>query len=919
MAWHVAVCTWLAQAALGGSVLLIVGCVAAQLCKQPVRRLRVIELTLLGCLLVPWLSRLQFVPHWSAGLLGTPPPPAVEAPTMPSDGPAGIPEARLLAGPPSGPPAADTPPEPPTSSLESAGPEACTAGLVFNPSGQIEHRSDPSVWPPLSLIVVMAYAAATAVLAARWLVGAGRLRSLRRGAVSVPPHVASLFAEVAGPGVRRIELRMSDRLGLPLTCGLRRPVILLPAGMCGDADSAGLRYVLAHEWSHIERRDLFRWHLAGLAGLLFFWQPLFWWLRRQLRLGQDYLADALAARQAGGPTDYAAYLVGLAKCSVELPGECALGIGDRRSNLYRRVLMLVNNREPLQRRCSGLWSVAALAVTVVVAGAVSAVRLDAGDAAAPEKDAPKKEAPKDAGHAAGDKLDYSGTVTDKDTGKPIVDAVVTVRRSLYGDPEVKPEDWIIEETKHKTDKDGKYRFTIPPEQSAKRYLYIELDVEAQGYAPQKGFGYALSMILKNEKIGGRPFFEDVTLRAGKEITGIIQTPDGKPAAGVKVLAYSVTDKRSQGEFEYGSFADTKTDANGKFALTVVTPGPCAFWILPTKYAPSSHAVKDNKRGDLGTFGLTEGIVLKGKAVDAQGKPLAGMFVGAQREDRDDVLGGLPVADSIVRCSPTDDKGEFELMPLPPGMYRVQPSEYNSEPSRDGRGSTNRTLPAVFLPQKVKLVAGQKPDPLEVRAVPHVVIEAQYYDSKGKMRRGHAPFVFGQIDGQSWFTEAKADADGKVTVLAPHGLEYAKLQLSTNEHSALRWRKEKGGALSRAREIDLGTLDKDVKGIEIVRYEAPILLVKVTTKAGAKPKDAGVTAVYPEEKGLTEGRFIVKGGRNSDVTFEEQEDGRFRSEQVLPDEEVTVTAHATGYKDGTTKVKLAEGTTKDVEIVLEEKE
>ena len=95
-------------------------------------------------------------------------------------------------------------------------------------------------------------------------------------------------------------------------------------------------------------------------------------------------------------------------------------------------------------------------------------------------------------------------------------------------------------------------------------------------------------------------------------------------------------------------------------------------------------------------------------------------------------------------------------------------------------------------------------------------------------------------------------------------------------------------------------------------------MKVTAKEGGKPKGAAVTAVYPEGKGLQEGRFLVKNGLNSDVTFEEQEDGRFRSSQLLPDEEVTVTAHAEGYKDATAKVKLAEGTTKDVEIVLEKK-
>src|SRR5207237_7173843 len=127
----------------------------------------------------------------------------------------------------------------------------------------------------------------------------------------------------------------------------------------------------------------------------------------------------------------------------------------------------------------------------------------------------------------------------------------TVRRSLYGDPERKQEDMVVQETKHTTDADGKYSFVIPPEQSSQRYLYIELDVEHPDYAPQKNFGYALSMIRKNEKLGGRPFFESVELRAAQPITGVLMTPEGKPAAGVKLLAYSVTSKKKPGEFEYG--------------------------------------------------------------------------------------------------------------------------------------------------------------------------------------------------------------------------------------------------------------------------------------------------------------------------------------------------------------------------------
>ena len=56
MAWHISLWHWLAHAALSGFLLLAVGCLALRPVRQPVRRLRLAELTLFGCLLAPWLS-----------------------------------------------------------------------------------------------------------------------------------------------------------------------------------------------------------------------------------------------------------------------------------------------------------------------------------------------------------------------------------------------------------------------------------------------------------------------------------------------------------------------------------------------------------------------------------------------------------------------------------------------------------------------------------------------------------------------------------------------------------------------------------------------------------------------------------------------------------------------------------------------
>src|SRR5262249_32844557 len=359
---------------------------------------------------------------------------------------------------------------------------------------------------------------------------------------------------------------------------------------------------------------------------------------------------------------------------------------------------------------------------------------------------------------------------------------------------------------------------------------------------------------------------------------------------------------------------TKTDAQGRFRLPLVTPGWAVVWVLPEEYVPSTHVIKD-KRGDLGTFTLRTGPRLRGKVLDAKGNPPVGVNVNAESRDRHEEI-TEPVAENIDRSAVTNEKGEFEMKPLPPGNYLVKPDEHPRDGTLDRNNRKRTPITAVFVGTKVVLKDGADPEPVEVRAVPHVTVEAQYVDSQGKPTRGHSCFVFGQLDGVFWHTEAKAGPDGKMVAYIPHGLEEVQLDLVTNEHGCLRWRRAKGEPLNNTRNVRLGTVTDDVKGIEIVRYTAPILLVKVTTKDGSKPANPAVTADYAPGKGRRDGKFIVGGGGHSDGTFEKQEDGRFRSEQLFPDEDVTVTAYADGYVSKPMTVKLDEGTTKEIELVLE---
>ena len=87
-----------------------------------------------------------------------------------------------------------------------------------------------------------------------------------------------------------------------------------------------------------------------------------------------------------------------------------------------------------------------------------------------------------------------------------------------------------------------------------------------------------------------------------------------------------------------------------------------------------------------------------------------------------------MADAIDRTAVTDAEGSFKLAPLPHGNYRVLPGDR----ARDGsEGRKVRPLPGVFTPRKVVLKDGETPEPLEIRASPHVVIEAQWVDGTGQ--------------------------------------------------------------------------------------------------------------------------------------------------------------------------------------------
>jgi hypothetical protein len=175
-----------------------------------------------------------------------------------------------------------------------------------------------------------------------------------------------------------------------------------------------------------------------------------------------------------------------------------------------------------------------------------------------------------------------------------------------------------------------------------------------------------------------------------------------------------------------------------------------------------------------------------------------------------------------------------------------------------------------------------------------------------------------MDGSFWNAQAHPDAQGRFSVKVPHGLEQVQVDISTNEHASTRHRIGKDGPLAEGRTVEFGTLDHDVKDIEIVRYVAPIIVINATTKDGEQVPGfkAAVEYTTPAGDGRGKSVHVVGGGKKKDVIQDEQYDGRYRTSQMLPDKEVTVSVSADGFEGASRKLSLPEGKTEEVTFVLE---
>ena len=306
------------------------------------------------------------------------------------------------------------------------------------------------------------------------------------------------------------------------------------------------------------------------------------------------------------------------------------------------------------------------------------------------------------------------------------------------------------------------------------------------------------------------------------------------------------------------------------------------------------------------FKMNKGLTLNGQLLDENGKAVADQWVHVRqirdRNARHRILSS--VATAIGRFAKTDGDGYVTFAPLPRGKYNVEPSEGDYTPFSGDRYEST-PIKGVFPLLTTTLDSSVNGTHFTLKGVPTVKIVAQYYDSKGNKTTGHMLHIWGRQDNMTnyWQTDARA-VKGRVELHAPLGLKDAQLRLITNEHSSLRFQKSMEDPLLAGHTLKLGNLQKDVTGIRIIRYVAPILLVKPMDTDGNLLKSVKVSGQYADTSNPER------------IRFETQKDGRQRSKQLLPDEKCTITVTAPGHRPQSRTISLAEGTTSELALKLE---
>ena len=192
--------------------------------------------------------------------------------------------------------------------------------------------------PNVSIVVGLYVLVASFLLLLLLIRGHMSQRSvLRSSEGAASPQLAQRIEFLAQRvGVRHCTLRLSSSDCGPLACGLIRPVVIIPERLPQKLTADELDAVLLHELTHHARRDLWLRLVASIVTRICWFNPIAWWLERELRCATEEATDDAAVAHLGHDVvRYSTALVRSAQCLARPVAAPAAGLHPLGKRLLR--------------------------------------------------------------------------------------------------------------------------------------------------------------------------------------------------------------------------------------------------------------------------------------------------------------------------------------------------------------------------------------------------------------------------------------------------------------------------------------------------------------------------------------------------------------------------------------------------------
>ncbi len=262
-------------------------------------------------------------------------------------------------------------------------------------TGGLTTGAAPS-WPSW---LAVAWAAGALLVSLRFLRGHLAARRLSRAAE--PAHAEAWLsarreAKTSLAMAGDVGLGRSEAIRSPMTIGVLRPRVLLPAAADGWSPQR-LRAVLVHELGHVRRHDTLIQLGAQLVCALYWWNPLAWLAAARLRIEREHACDDLVLGAGVRPSSYAADLLEVARGispdeAAHAGAICMVDLSWTEARL-RRILDAAAPRRPLgaRFRLASRGATLAFAATLACTSSPSALPATSGPSHAAAEVAPAAE------------------------------------------------------------------------------------------------------------------------------------------------------------------------------------------------------------------------------------------------------------------------------------------------------------------------------------------------------------------------------------------------------------------------------------------------------------------------------------------------------------------------------------------------